>query len=144
MSPTVTKGDHVLMENIAFHLRKPVRGDVVAFKTDGIPRLPASAIYLMRIAGEPGDRARISDGKLYINDIHVPLRNEAGEIAYIPPGRIPLQYTDVTVPDGHYFLLGDNAADSYDGRFWGFVPKENILGRIVLRYWPLERVGSAR
>src|SRR2546422_10131999 len=75
MTPAVSPGDHVMMEGVTFLARKPRRGDVVVFKTDGIASLPSAQIYVKRVAGEPGDQLRISDGKLYINGRHVALSN---------------------------------------------------------------------
>jgi signal peptidase I len=94
------------------------------------------------VAGEPGDRVRISDGKLFVNESHVPLRNESGEIAYVEIRGARMPYTDVIVPEGCYFVLGDNSANSYDSRFWGYVPAKSIQGRIIFRYWPVNRVGG--
>jgi signal peptidase I len=146
MAPTISPGDKVMMEGVSYLVRKPHRGDVVVFKSTGIPMLSSGTPYIKRIAGEPGDRVRIAGGKLYINDMHVSLRNEKGEIAYIPPPGAPATslHTDLTVPEGHYFMLGDNSANSLDSRFWSTVPAANIMGRVAFRYWPINRVGGVR
>ena len=64
MSPAVSPGDHVIMEAMTFLFRSPHKGDIVVFKSDGIQSLIQGSIYLNRIAGEPGDRLRIAEGKL--------------------------------------------------------------------------------
>ena len=142
MRPTIYSGDYVLMENFTYWIRKPHRGDLAIFKTDDIESLSPS-VFVERIAGESHDRIQIANGKLYINETLVVLRNEAGELSYPSPGMEErMKYTDVTVPSGHYYMLGDNAQNSYDSRFWGFVPVQNILGRAAFRYWPLHRIGT--
>jgi signal peptidase I len=146
MTPAVSAGDHVMMEGLSFLTRKPRRGDIIVFKTDGIASLPPATIYLKRVAGEPGDHLRLSDGKLFINDKQVKLSNEAGQIFYdLPPltGRFPPK-TDLTVPDACYFVLGDNSTNSLDSRYWGSVPRQNVIGRICFCYWPLQRIGRVR
>src|SRR5262245_60058519 len=82
MSPTITPGDRVVMEGFTFLARPPRRGDIVVFKTDGIARLPAGELYVKRVVGEPGDRLRIANGKLFINDHQVVLSNRLGELTY--------------------------------------------------------------
>jgi signal peptidase I len=152
MAPAVSAGDHVMMKGVTYLARQPHRGDVVVFRTDGIAwtdgiaSLPQSEIYVKRVAGEPGDHVRISARQLYINDKHVALSNSAGEITYDPPPRMgtyPLK-TDVVVPDGCYYVLGDNSTNSLDSRFWGCLPRANILGRMVFCYWPPNRVGGVK
>jgi signal peptidase I len=146
MTPAVSAGDHVMMEGITFLTRNPRRGDVVVFKTDGIALLPSSKFVLRRIAGEPRDQLRIAEGKLYVNDRLVKLSNAEGEIVYSPPprlGNLPLK-TEVTVPEGCYFVLGDNSTNSFDSRFWGSLPREKIMGRICFCYWPPARFGVVR
>jgi signal peptidase I len=146
MTPAVSAGDHVMMEGVTFVSRHPRRGDVVVFRTDGIGSLPPATVYLKRVVGEPGDHLRISAGKLFVNDKQVSLSNVVGEIVYdLPPHaeRFSLK-TELTVPNGCYFVLGDNSTNSFDSRFWGSVPRGNILGRIVFCYWPPQRVGGVR
>ena len=76
-----------MMEGVTFIARQPHRGDVVVFSTDGIDSLPPATFYVKRVAGEPGDHLRISEGKLFVNDKEVSLSNAAGEIVYhMPPG----------------------------------------------------------
>ncbi len=146
MTPTVSPGDHVMMEKFTFLARKPRRGDIAVFKTDGIASLPLATIYAKRIAGEPGDRVRLADGQLYIDDQITTLSNAHGAIAYHAPLGMEsrISNTNLTVPAGHYYVLGDNSGNSADSRFWGFVPAENILGRVVFCYWPPSRVGEVR
>lgn len=133
MSPTVSVGDHVMMEGFTFLFRQPRRGDVVVFRTDGVAGRPPETLYLKRIAGEPGDRVRLEGGELYINERHVIMSNAAGEIRYLLPRGVgsSAEYTNITVPIGHYFVLGDNSSRSMDSRFWGGIPRECILGRMA-------------
>src|ERR1035438_3519587 len=81
MTPAVSAGDHIIMENITFLCRQPRRGDIIVFKTDGIASLPPATFYVKRVAGEPGDHLLISERKLFINDKHMSLSNAVGEIA---------------------------------------------------------------
>jgi signal peptidase I len=147
MTPAISRGDHIMMEGFTFLVRKPHRGDIIIFRTDGIASLPAGTIYNKRVAGEPGERLRMSHGKLYVNDTHVALRNASGEIRYVfLPGSnyLASDRETVMVPEGHYFVLGDNSSNSSDSRAWGFVPAKNVLGRAFFCFWPLERIGGVR
>ena len=146
MTPAISAGDHVIMEGMTFLARKPRRGDIVVFKSGGIASLPPATLYVKRVAGEPGDHLRISEGKLFVNEKQVALSNARGEIAYeLPPLAERFSpKTDVIVPEGRYFVLGDNSTNSLDSRFWGTVPRDSILGRISFCYWPLQRVGGVK
>ena len=146
MTPAVSAGDHIMMEGVTFLYGQPHHGDIVVFKTDGIPSLPPETLYVKRVAGEPGDHVRISGGKLFINEKRVSLSNAVGEIAYDLPPHVETfsPQTDVTVPNGCYFVLGDNSTNSLDSRFWGSVPRGNIIGRVSFCYWPPQRIGGVK
>jgi signal peptidase I len=151
MSPAVSKGDMILVEGFTFLLRKPGRGDIIAFKTEGIERIARppgvkSQIYLKRIAGLPGETLQISGGQVYVNGIPTPIRNQAGVIRFTHlqmsgSGWLSSPEETVTVPEGMYFVLGDNSPDSADSRAWGFVPAGNVLGKTAVRFGPLNRIG---
>ena len=79
----------------------------------------------------------IRDSKLYINDQPVPED-------YLPQGLMFEDYGPVTVPEESYFMLGDNRNNSSDSRDWGYVPRNLIVGKEVLIYWPPDRIGVAR
>jgi signal peptidase I len=106
----------------------PQRGDVVVFRAPPQP----DADYIKRIIGLPGDTILITQGRVFIN----------GERLDEPYVDFPASYSFPTdgqpalVPDGNYFVLGDNRPDSFDSHLWGFVPVEDLIGRAWLRYWP--------
>lgn len=145
MAPAISPRDHVLMEGFSFLARKPRRGDIVVFKTDGIESLESGNVYLKRVVGEPGDQLRIVAGKLYVNEKPVDMKNRLGEIHYVflPFSRFLTSTNDTaTVPDGSFFVLGDNSTNSADSRIWGCLPSKNVKGRILFCYWPLGRFGG--
>lgn len=147
MSPAVASGDHVLMEALTFLFRQPRRGDIVVFKTDGLNAafVPPGQLWLKRVVGEPGEHVRISHGKLFINDRQVALTNRAGEISFADIGTFAAQANvNMAVPRGCYFVLGDNSTNSLDSRFWGSLPRTNIIGRIWLCYWPPQRIAGVK
>jgi len=146
MTPAISSGDHVMVEGFSFLVRHPRRGEIVVFKTDGIASLPTGQFFVKRVAGEPGDHVRISEGRLFINDKPVILSNAVGEIVYdLPLGaERDSPMTDFTVDDDCYYVLGDNSTNSLDSRFWGGVPRRNIVGRIAFRCWPPSRTGRVK
>jgi signal peptidase I len=140
MTPAVSGGDHIVTEGVTYLSRQPRRGDIVVFRTDGIPSVPPGTFYVKRVAGEPGERVRIAEGKLFVNDKPVSLSNAVGEITYTTLS----PQTEVTVPSGCYFVLGDNSTNSSDSRYWGGVPRKNIIGRVSFCYWPPQRAGRVK
>jgi signal peptidase I len=147
MSPAISPGDHVMMEGLTFLSRQPRRGDIIVFKTDGLPEVPAGEIYVQRVVGEPGDRIRLSGGTLSINGTNVVISNAAGEIQYanLSSAQYLVSSNDVTiVPANCYFVMGDNSSNSLDSRFWGFLPADNILGRARFCYFPPGRMGTIK
>ena len=146
MTPAVQPGSYFLMEGITYLLRAPRRGEIVVFRTDGIGELTGGQILYKRVAGEPGDRVRIAEGRLFVNGRQVTLSNAAGEITYreTPREGVTPATNEVTVPPGCYFVLGDNSRNSFDSRHWGSLPRSNILGRVWWHYWPVRRAGAVK
>ena len=103
-------------------------------------------MYVKRIAGEPGDHLVLSNGNLFINGTKMALSNAHGEILYrLPPGsEFQSPMTNTVVPQKCYFVLGDNSTNSFDSRFYGFVPAANIKGRVAVCYWPPTRIGVVK
>jgi signal peptidase I len=126
MLPTLKAGEFILVNKMAYRIGDYHRGDVVIFH---YPRNPKED-YIKRMIGLPGDVVRIEGGIVYVNDR--PLTE-----SYISA---PPNYTGSwTVPDGQIFVLGDNRNQSSDSHSWGFVPHENIVGRALVVYWPLDK-----
>jgi signal peptidase I len=138
MEKTLLINDRLIIEKIAYHFKQPQRGDVIVFSTDDISKLQEenfkNEAFIKRVIGLPGDTVSVSDGIVYVNQ--KPLQEK-----YI--AEKPNQdFGPVTVPPNHYFVMGDNRNNSYDSRFWGFVPKRDIIGRAIFRFWPLDRLGT--
>jgi signal peptidase I len=107
------------------------RGDTVVFY---FPRDPSRS-YIKRVIALPGDTVRIDAGQVAVNDRLLPEPYVPGE--YRDDGT----YEPRKVPPGEYFVLGDHRSASSDSRTWGFVPRENIYGKAVFVYWPLNKMG---
>lgn len=134
MQPTLQINDRLIIEKISYHFQKPERGDVVVFEpTDVLIQQNFKDAFIKRIIGLPGDRVEVHGGIVYVN-------GEALKENYIQD-KPDYEYGPVVVPDGQYLVLGDNRNNSYDSHFWGFVPKDKLIGHAVFRFWPPNRIG---
>ncbi len=162
MVPTLEVSQRVLVDRVSFRFSEPHRGDVVVFKPPsgaeaagvdfgacGKEPLPrdqacprptseqADANFIKRVVGEPGDRLKILEGRVYLNGR---LQSEpfARPDSECPICNLP---REITVPPGHFFMMGDNRGQSADSREWGPVPEEWIVGNAFSTYWPPRRIG---
>jgi len=162
MEDTLLVGDHLLVDKLAYAPPGPIaghllpyddikRGDIIVF------RYPEdiSQTFVKRVIGVPGDRIRIFHKQVYRNgvpisepykfhktDYFVPYRDDfpgQPDAQVLPDGLKMLSENvvngEVVVPPGHYFAMGDNRDSSLDSRYWGFVPRENIIGKPLIIYW---------
>jgi len=136
-------------------MTEPKRGDVVVFRTKGISGLNQRKDYIKRVVGVGGEQLQImpdnprwnpgSDkvtrggGHIYINGEPLEEPPTIAERTYYPAGAYG--QGEINIPPDHFFMLGDNARNSRDSRFWGFVPRDNIVGKAVAIYWPPKRIG---
>lgn len=133
MEPTLQIQDYIFASKLAYRLDEPKRGDIVVFK---YPK-DTSRYFVKRLIAVGGESVALKDSELYIDGVLVPED-------YLPQGlRFP-DYGPVTVPEGNYFMLGDNRNNSSDSRDWGFVPRNLIVGKEIFIYWPPDRIGAAR
>lgn len=148
----VDTGDQVFVDKVSYNFAKPHRGDVFVFRTNHIPGIredpeTGAPFYIKRLAGLPGDTLRITPPFLYINekkaeaygfrrvmDAKFSYRGYAVGGSYLPQAG-----QSFPVPEHNYFALGDNTHNSYDSRYWGPVPEENLVGRGLFVYWPFNR-----
>ncbi len=150
MIPTLLIEDRLLVSKISFLVQPPHRGDIIVFKPPasahippessitnalrglvGLPQEPPA--FIKRLIGLPGDEVRVHNGKVYINGnpLEEPYIAEAPDYEMAP----------VKVPTDSYFMMGDNRNNSADSHIWGFLPKKNIIGKALFRFWPLDRMG---
>jgi signal peptidase I len=148
MAPAVRAGDVIVAEKISLWTRRPSRGEIVVFRTDNVvPNQNPGELFIERVAGEPGDRLQLQEGLLYVNGTHLPLKNSDGIIRYshhLAATYLRSNGDTVTIPDDHYFVLGDNSPNSFDSRFWGFVPWKNIDSRLWFRIAPPDRAETVK
>jgi signal peptidase I len=130
MAPHIDSGEIVLINTMAYRFGHPSRGDIIAFHHD----VPTPEIFIKRIIGLPGDRIAIDKGRLILNG--TPL--DEPYVRYADARSFP----QITVPQGALYVLGDNRAASDDSRFWGFVPREQVLGKALAGIWPLGHLGA--
>ncbi len=160
MLPTLQVGDYIVVNKYAYGLRLPVigtkilpvsepqRGDILVFR---FPQKPSTS-FIKRIVGLPGDIIRFEGHRVWLNGVELPLEPVAREVEIrggaeltyhqsLGDHRFVIRYeegrpafteaTEVQVPPGHFFVMGDNRDNSYDSRGWGFVPDRLIVGKAV-------------
>jgi signal peptidase I len=133
--------DRVLANRFIYHLRDPRRGEIVVFDTppEAVTKCGAGGTFVKRLIGLPGERIEIrlvrGEGYVYINGKQL-------DEPYLEPDRRDMlsEMPPRTVPEDHYFMMGDNRAQSCDSREWGAVPRENLIGKVFATYWPPNRI----
>jgi signal peptidase I len=129
MEPTLHNGEFVIVNKLAYQLGDPGHGDVIVFR---YPRDPNQE-YIKRVIGLPGDRVRVINGEVFVNDQRV-------EEPYIAAA--PRYQSEWSVPENSLFVLGDNRNNSSDSHNWGPVPLDYVIGRALFVYWPPESWGA--
>jgi signal peptidase I len=99
----------------------------------------ADGTFLGRVVGMPGDRLKVVRNRVHVNGARGDEPYVRTEPCNPPVCNLP---KEITIPPDHYFMMGDNRGESDDSRFWGPVPRDWLVGRVVFRYWPLGRLGS--
>jgi signal peptidase I len=132
MEPTLDIKDRVVVNKVAYHFREPRRQEVVVFRQVAPPGSPKRDI-IKRVIGLPGEELTIKDGIVYIN-------GKAVEETH-PMNRDFSDFGPIVISPDAYFVMGDNRPASADSRYWGFLPKENVIGPAFIRIWPLTKLG---
>lgn len=128
MEDTLFNRERLICNKIIYRLTDPQHGDIVIFK----PPIDQNHNYIKRVIALEGDKVKIVDGIVYLNGE----RLEENYVTHRSFETMP----EITVPENSYFVLGDNRVNSSDSRFWGFVPRKNIIGKASVVFWPITRV----
>jgi len=135
MLPTLQINDRLIVDKVGYHFKDPQRGDIVVFSpTKKLEEENYHDAFIKRVIGLPGEKIEVRNGRVFVND--QPIRENY--VADAPE----YNFGPVTVDQNSYLVLGDNRNNSYDSHYWGFVPRDKIIGRAIVRFWPLNRVGE--
>jgi signal peptidase I len=135
MLPTLQINDRLIVDKLSYRFNVPQRGDIVVFApTDALEKQNFHDAFIKRVIGLPGEKIEIKGGRVYVNG--EPIKENYIEEAP------QYQMETKEVPADAYLVLGDNRNNSYDSHYWGFVPRDRIIGRAVVRFWPPNRAGE--
>lgn len=155
MAPTLQVDDRLIIDKLTYQFRDPQRGDIIVFRPPQVLRRQTDAngdplykdTFIKRVIGVPGDRLELKDGDVYRNHVRIQehyVAYKAKTSVRICPDPLSQSFLALpqVMPADHYLVLGDNRLNSNDGRCWGLVPRSDLLGRAVFRYWPVHRMGQ--
>lgn len=136
MAPTLQVGDRLVIEKVSYRFRPPAAGEIIVF--DPPPQLQAQGYsdeqaFIKRVIGMPGQQIAVHDGAVVLDGQTL----QEDYIAESPH----YELLPITIPQGSYFVMGDNRNNSNDSHIWGFLPREHIIGRAVFRFWSPQRLG---
>ncbi|MBL7115604.1 MAG: signal peptidase I [Kiritimatiellae bacterium] len=148
-SGKVTAGDHVFVNKMTWNFRRPRRGEIMVFDTHGIQGIQQGTHYIKRMVGLPNDRVSVNPPYLMIGGEKVDKPEGIRRIAACEPGYYGYQTVQQGIlqtsrdyfqlSDDEYFAMGDNTGNSKDSRYWGAVPRDNLVGPACMIYWPISR-----
>ena len=150
MIPTFRIGDRIFVNKFLYSARipfvnlrlpvpsikEPKRGDIIVFVSPEDPKKD----FVKRLIAVGGDTVEIREGKIYINGNVVSDHAGINAVYYYNAGEYGKEGRPVTVPRDSYYALGDNSGSSRDSRYWGFVPRKNLIGKAICIYWPMNRI----
>lgn len=136
MFPFLYNNELLITDKISYRFREPKSGEVIVFKSPGNKEID----YIKRIIALPKEHVRVFEGKTYVNGQILKEAYLSPEV-YTRPDSFLAENVEVAVPERMFFVMGDNRSGSRDSRNFGPIPKEDIIGRAALRYWPLNRFG---
>jgi signal peptidase I len=132
MEPNFHDGQYLVIDELGYRFHTPARGDVIVFRYPNDP----SQFYIKRVIGLPGETVALEGGA-----VHIRTQNNGGDVtlneSYLAPRVLTVPDETVTLKEGDYFVLGDNRPSSSDSRVWGTLPYRYIVGRVLIRLWPV-------
>src|SRR3989344_1355248 len=136
MFPNFKNGDYIITDKLGYKVSEPNRGDIVVVKN---PR-DETQDFIKRILAKPGDRIKVQSGKIFLNGEQI---NEPylAKSVITSPGSFLKEGQEITVVPGRYIPIGYNRSAASDARKWGFITREEIIGKVFSRYWPANEVG---
>ena len=135
MEPNFYDHEYLIVDELSYRLRNPERGEIIVFKYP----LDMRQYFIKRIIGLPGERIKIDEGVIKIYNQKYPQGQILNENDYLSKNIKTLKQADITLSDEEYFVLGDNRSSSLDSRSFGPVKKEFIIGKALVRGWPINR-----
>jgi len=147
MYPTLKPGDRIFVNKFIYggkipftnvrlpKARTPHAGDIVVF----LSPIEKNKYLVKRYVAGSGDTIKIADGELFINGRKLD-KNPFRKFFYYDRGEYGESGAEIKVPEGYFYVLGDNSANSMDSRYWGFVPNKNLVGKAFLIHWPVKRI----
>ena len=148
MIPTFQVGDRIFVNKFLYGaripftdirlpaVRAPKRGDIIVFRSpeDG------KKDFVKRLIATEGETVEIRDGKIYIDNKVIDTPPSIRRVYYYNNGDFGNESQVIKVPKDSYYALGDNSSSSRDSRYWGFIPKKNLIGKVMVIYWPIYRM----
>ena len=128
-------GDYILIDEISYRFREPVRGDIVVFRFPNDQR----EFFVKRVIALPGETVEIKNNTVKIFNKEFPQGKTLDETGYLSPQQETRGSIRKTMDDNEYYVLGDNRLHSSDSRYWGPVNRSLVTGRVFARAWPISK-----